>query len=127
MNIDLETIDEHLEKAKKEVAFWELAREVLLDPRISGHGIGIAGAPRLYGELRGKVFGLLPNMDTVPGIRVKQIVDDLKASGYVFTAKIPEVAVNEALVALQRKGQAKVAGKEGIARLWTKGENQEAP
>jgi hypothetical protein len=138
MAIDLKSINENLAKAKAEADFWEMARQVLSDPRIAGVDRAVASppplashtpssTPRLYGDLMQRVFESLPDLDGLPSMTTSSIVDHLMTSGYEFQAKEPSIAVNGALVSLQEKGLAKTVGRRGNAKLWRKGkqENQE--
>jgi len=131
-SIDLNTIDEKLAKAKEEVAFWERAKAVFLDPRISQiaappttGNFSIRPRPRPYGELKRRVWETLPPAGH-PGITTQEIADAMQRSGFVFVSQTPMIAVNEALVSLE--DQVQNVGKRGLAKLWTKGEGKtEAP
>jgi hypothetical protein len=146
MAIDLQTIEERLAKAKEEAAFWEKARAILEDPRLKDlitpqprpvssaqSTFTQAAAPRAYGELKSRVYAVLPDADTYASSTTQQIVDNLIEAGYVFQAKEPTIAVNGALVALEGQGLAEAYGKRGNAKLWRKKrqkreeQNQEAP
>lgn len=137
--IDLKTIDENLAKAKADVTFWENVRTVFLDPRIAGVS-GMQPRPaapqapsypitserlfrdnggRTYGELRRRVLEQLPAYGA-NGITVNEIVDALLKAGYVFLAKDPSIAVNEALRGMESSKQCVIAGKRGLANLWTR-------
>lgn len=138
--IDLKTIDERLEKAKADVKFWEDARRVLLDPRISGLGTTQnlklespfpPPPPRSsYGDLRKRVAEFLA-VAPLEGVTTQEIADGLQQSGYIFSAKNPVIAVNEALQALG--GEAEPVGKKGNSKLWARkgtkneGASEEAP
>jgi hypothetical protein len=133
MTLDINTIEENLAKAKADMEFWEKAKIVLTDPRISGvidhraatHSTTVAPAPpvRAYGELKKRVYGLLPAYGE-GGTTTTEIVEELKADGYVFISKHPGMAVNEALNALEKDKKAYVAAKRGIAKVWTRGERK---
>ncbi len=129
--IDLKTIDENLAKAKEDVAFWEKARVVFLDPRITQAQqslplqslpvpFPIPPAPRPYGEVKRRVLAVLPERDQ-PGLSTAELADRLTREGFVFVAKVPSIAVNEALRSLLEEGKAVNAGMRGISKLWTKG------
>jgi len=141
-NLNLETVEERLAKAKEEAEFWEKARSVLADPRLQAltapppHPISLASstftpvaAPRAYGELKNRVHSVLPGADKRAALTTQKIVKTLQDNGYVFTAKDPPIAVNGALVALEAEGLAQCTGKFKNAKLWQKGtpKNQEAP
>ena len=136
--IDLKTIDERLAKAKEDVAFWESARAVFLDPRISGDeakpvSIGKPAEPRqiqvrlrpafahprTYGELKRRVLEFVPDFGTQP-MTTTEIAAAMITSGYSFASRSPTIAVNEALASLGDR--VKVVGKQGLAKLWTKGQ-----
>lgn len=129
--IDLKQIDEYLAKAKEDVAFWERARAVFLDPRIAQVSVSepldtlpepipVSAMPRPYGELKRKVFEALPPWGSGNALTTSAIVAKLMAQGYVFVSKTPAIAVNEALVTLEADGDAFMATKVGNARYWTK-------
>ena len=137
-NLSLEAIEERIAKAKDDLAFLEKAREVLGDPRI----VSILGSqprpvtatptapsyvapsvvPRSYGEVKNRVYAVLPDADASIAARVttQQIVTALQGNGYTFKAKDPWVAVNGALVTLEGNGLAESSGKRGNAKLWRK-------
>lgn len=138
MAIDLKTIDERLAKAKEDAAFWEKARAILSDPRMSQGEQNQqptqterrpSTAPRAYGEQVARVLEVLPSADTRASLTTKQIVEQLQGSGYVFQSSDPQVAVNGALIALEGQGLAQSVGKVGNAKLWRKkkAKSQEAP
>lgn len=135
--IDLKHIDEQLAKAKEDVAFWEKARVVFLDPRISQvsryQTIDVLPAPapvsvvqRPYGELKRKVFDTLPEWGIRAGLTTANIVERLTGEGYVFVSKTPAVSVNEALVTLEVEGKAFMFEKVGNTRYWTKAQAKPA-
>ena len=128
--IDLTTIDERLAKAKEDVAFWERARSIFIDPRISlveldrerlpvAQPLSPATPHRPYGELKRKVLEVLPPYGSV-GTTTNEIVSGMQRGGYVFASRVPAIAVNEALVSLG--DEAFMAGRRGISKLWTLGE-----
>lgn len=132
--INLKAIDEHIAKAKEDLAFWERARSIFIDPRMAQLDqpsyqdiISLSPLPimsinpvRPYGELKRKVYEHLPSFGAA-GIMVVDIVRQMQEQGYVFAAKVPAIAVNEALVSLG--DSAYLAGRRGISKLWTKGES----
>lgn len=136
--IDLKTIDDNLAKAKEDVIFWENARALFLDPRISQIGeisasttvpaslppadTVIVPAPRPYGELKRKVYETLPAAGQ-SGMTTAEISLAMIHDGFIFASRVPAIAVNEALASLGE--QAQVVGKRGLAKLWTKGRKQE--
>jgi hypothetical protein len=124
---DLAIIQRNLAKAKADVEFWERANSILSDPRIAGTTttpqFSLNSKP-VYGELRKQVHNTLPEHGQ-KGISIKEIVRLLLATGYVFSAKLPGVAVNDALRLLAKSGDAIKSDTEGLAHLWTKGESQE--
>lgn len=54
------------------------------------------------------------------GTTSTEIRRKIEADGYVFAAKYPGMAVNEALNALEEDKRAFVAAKRGIAKVWTR-------
>lgn len=136
--IDLKTIDDNLAKAKEDVIFWENAKALLMDPRISQMGKASGPAPtpepvppavtvmvpgpRPYGELKRKVYETLPEAGE-SGMTTAEISFAMLRAGFVFNSRVPAIAVNEALASLGE--QVQVVGKKGLAKLWTKGERQE--
>jgi hypothetical protein len=129
--IDLSHIDEQLAKAKEDVAFWEKARAVFLDPRIAQvsryQTIDVLPSPspvstaqRPYGELKRKVLDALPGWALGVPVSTSKIVETLTSTGYVFASKTPAISVNEALVSLEADGDAFMASKVGNTRFWTK-------
>lgn len=146
-SLSLEAIEERLAKAKEDVEFLERARALFFDPRSKAisapesEPMNVPPAcqappmPRAYGELKSKVYEVLPAVDADGGARLttQQIVARLLGGGYVFMSKDPIVAVNGALVALEGQGLARNVGKRGKARLWrrdrpqTKGLPKEPP
>jgi hypothetical protein len=142
--LSLDSIEEHLAKAKEDAAFWERARAIMADPRMKAisasepqrtSSVAVAfsapSIPQAYGELKKNVYAVLPDADANIGARVttQQIVSSLKQGGYVFKAKEPTIAVNGALMTLEEKGLAESCGKRGNAKLWRKKrqKSQEAP
>lgn len=129
--IDLKTINERLAKAKEDVLFWERAKALFLDPRISGQveppqapqtlplPIPLAITPRPYGELKRRVLEALPDWGQQP-VTTNDLVATIEASGYTFVSKTPAVSVNEALVTLEAEGLSFMVVKQGITRFWTK-------
>jgi len=130
--IDLKTINENLANAKADVAFWEKARAVFLDPRIAGiEGERLVLAalpepspvgtvqPRTYGELKKRVYDALPAWGEAPA-GTSKLVAVMERSGYVFASKTPAISVNEALVTLEIEELAFMAVKQGVTRFWTK-------
>jgi hypothetical protein len=136
MTLDIETIERNLEKARTELSFWENVKTIFKDPRIAGlNGViptaSLAPTPeapqiRAYGGLKRLVYTLLPKYGDT-GMTTNDLVQAMKTGGYVFTSKHPGMAVNEALLALSKEGQAHTAGKNGLAKIWTKGKEKEAP
>lgn len=136
MKVDFKSVDERLAKAREEAEFWERARVLLADPRMepvlngaqtAAPAISSLPGGRPYGEVRRKVYEMLPGAGSRPGATTADLEVAMKATGYVFASKLPQVAINEALVALEKNHQARVVGKKGRARLWTKGDNPEGP
>ena len=138
MMVDLKTLDERLAKAKEEAEFWERARTLLADPRmtqvlgenpVNASALetelppnGTTTGPRPRGQVRRKVWESLPPYgEREVAVTIREIVNRLTAQGYVFEAKEPEVAVNAALVALEAEHAAQNTGRRGKAKLWTKG------
>jgi hypothetical protein len=153
MHLDMHIIDERIAKAKEELIFWENARIVLLDPRIvqlappappaapaapaaapatppaQDPPMGTPSAPRVYGELKQKVYSVLPDFESNQVAPIGWIIQQLGAIGYVFKAKDPSIAVNGALVSLQEQGLVESPQKKGNTKFWRKKPaiNQEAP
>ena len=127
MSFDMETIESSLAKAKADVEFWESAKRVLSDPRISGLVRGetapfSGSAYRAYGDVRRAVIKHLPHFGTQP-TTTTDLISNMEVGGYVFTAKQPTVAVNDALVGMEKQGLAVCVGRAGISKLWTKTES----
>jgi hypothetical protein len=127
MAIDLQTIDERLAKAREDAEFWEKAKEVLSDPRITPLSTPqfrapatspSPVAPRLYGEVKQRVYAVLPNADSKASLSTNDIVELLEKQGYVFNAKDSRIAVNGALTALEKQGIAHPVEKVRNARYW---------
>ncbi len=129
--IDLATINERLAKAKEDVAFWERALAVFLDPRIAQVSVAkpviklpeptqLSPGPRPYGELKRKGFEALPDWGSHATVRTSDIVDKLTAAGYMFASITPAVSVNEALVTLESEDKAFMFEKIGNTRYWMK-------
>jgi hypothetical protein len=127
--IDLKTINENLAKANEDVAFWEKARVLFLDPRMAqAASTQLTALPtaspvgsqvRPYGELKRRVLESLPEWGERP-LNTNSLVEKMEQSGYVFSSKTPPISVNEALVALEAEGSAFMVEKIGVARFWTK-------
>jgi hypothetical protein len=127
--IDLKTINENLAKAKEDVLFWEKAKALFLDPRISQafpvrlNGLPtptpLNALPRPYGEVKKKVFEALPKWGD-PSVSTSMLVERMEKGGYVFVSKAPAISVNEALVNLEAEGLAFMVEKRGVTRYWTK-------
>lgn len=132
--IDLKTINENLAKAKEDVAFWERARTVFLDPRINPSlqynslnlpmPFPVAPLHRPYGELKRKIEMVLPDTGEA-GMTTGELVQLLVGQGYVFLAKVPSIAANEALRSLSEEGNAVNVGMRGISKLWTRGKRKD--
>jgi hypothetical protein len=122
MMFDLKTIEESLAKAKADVAFWQSAKSVLSDPRMAALAQeGDAPSHRVYGNLKKAVYGVLPGVGEA-GMTTAEIVEAMKDDGYVFNSKNHAISVNEALNTLAEKGEAIMVGRNGVAKLWTRGE-----
>jgi len=123
--LDLATIEQRLTQAKEDVAFYENAKRILSDPRLVGDAVESQGeavaAARAYGEVRRSVQKYLPALGAA-GMTTAELVSAMQRAGFVFTAKVPIVAVNEALQSLAKSDLAKPVGKRGLSTLWTKGE-----
>jgi len=123
--LDLATIEKRLAQAKEDVAFYENAKRILSDPRLQAENDvpqdSLPPAPRAYGEVKRSVQSYLLNLGD-DGTTTAEIVKAMQKDGFVFTAKVPIVAVNEALQSLAKDGLAKHVGKRGLSVLWTKGE-----
>lgn len=134
--ITIEEIAKNLEQARADVAFWEKAMEVLTDPRISNtsrpqsletskkieaRSRQLFSMPTkgTYGTLKGTVYDSLPAAGNPP-VTVSQIIENMKSNGYMFAAKIPGIAVNEALRSLAKDHKAYVAAKAGMVQLWAR-------
>jgi hypothetical protein len=134
--MDLKTIDENLAKAKADVSFWETARNVFLDPRISGLLVNSKPAPSLppavpastmprpYGELKETVKKTL-QARWGEKMTTSDIAKAMKDSGYVFVSKTPTIAVSGALESLGIK----TCGMRGSSYLYKldSPKDQEAP
>ena len=138
--IDLNAINENLAKAKADVEFWEKARALFLDPRITqANSTQLTALPapspvgppsRPYGELKRKVLETLPEWkDEGECYSTTAIVKKMEARGYVFASKTPAISVNEALVNLDKEGLAAVGNTVNGTRYWIKAppKDQEAP
>jgi hypothetical protein len=131
MTLTLENVEANLKQAEADVEFWKQAKRLLSDPRMAVATAASVVPPVLslsantpYGDVRQEVYKHLPAFGAQP-IGTGALVATLLNNGFKFRAKHQQMAVIDALSVLEDEGKAFMAKRDGIAKLWTKGEKQE--